>query len=322
MILVLLLANLVHGLVGLAWIAGLRGLCKPLPVRLWTSLISLALALPPLVAIARILGAPQPPADARLVRADPWADLLRDSHPVLQIVLGVLLIGTTLIFVVQELGPVLRWRRRRFTAPHVADDRLETAYARVCAGSRAVAEGGRLAKRTKVACLESEETIAALHGVVRPTVVISRGLMQRLDDEELDGVIAHELAHVVYGGNARLLVMWLLRALQAWNPAALLLFRSLVEVREESCDELAARITRKPAALASALLKVYGRGHSVPRAGSAARRAHMELVRRADAQATHMRVRVLLDHSGSGAAPRSLVWLSFVVLGGMLWAIS
>ncbi|MWV63654.1 zinc metalloprotease HtpX [Halorubrum sp. JWXQ-INN 858] len=125
------------------------------------------------------------------------------------------------------------------------------------------------------------------------TVAVTTGLLRTLDEEELEGVMAHELAHVknrdvmvmtiasflstiaffivrwgwLFAGNDRnappvwvaiavSLVVWII---------SFLLIRALSRYREYSADRGAALITGKPGALASALVSISGRMDRVPK---------------------------------------------------------
>ncbi len=126
------------------------------------------------------------------------------------------------------------------------------------------------------------------------TVCVTRGLLRSLDDEELEGVLAHELAHVknrdvmvmtiasflstlafmvvrfgfLFGGGrqrqggGQVLVaigvsfaVWIL---------SFVLIRTLSRYREYAADRGAAAITGNPSALASALLTIDGSMDRVP----------------------------------------------------------
>ncbi|SDY56696.1 zinc metalloprotease HtpX [Halopenitus persicus] len=124
------------------------------------------------------------------------------------------------------------------------------------------------------------------------TVCVTTGLLNTLDQEELDGVIAHELAHVK---NRDVMVMtiasflstiaffvvrwgWLFagddrNAPPVWVAIAVslliwvisfLLIRALSRYREFAADRGAASITGNPSALASALQRIDGRMDRVP----------------------------------------------------------
>jgi len=126
------------------------------------------------------------------------------------------------------------------------------------------------------------------------TVCVTEGLLRQLDRDELDGVLAHELAHVknrdvmvmtiasflstiafmvvrwgwLFGGgrnrgnNAPVWVA-ILASLVVWI-ISFLLIRALSRYREYAADRGAAVITGKPSALASALLKISGNVERIP----------------------------------------------------------
>ncbi|WP_336359264.1 M48 family metallopeptidase [Haladaptatus sp. ZSTT2] len=114
------------------------------------------------------------------------------------------------------------------------------------------------------------------------TVVISTELMEVLDDDELEGVIAHELAHIknrdvvtmVLGQSVAMLIGWgvyfvvrnvadgILGWILAWiasiiaNMLVMIFVLVISRVREYAADEDAAQYTGNPEALASALEKI------------------------------------------------------------------
>ena len=123
-------------------------------------------------------------------------------------------------------------------------------------------------------------------------VCVTTGLMRRLETDELEGVLAHELSHVahrdvavitiasVLGGLAGLIVSFRFysrlfgQGRRDQNTAAViaavmvvsalvytisfLLIRALSRYRELAADRAAAMLTGRPSALASALTKVNG----------------------------------------------------------------
>ena len=127
------------------------------------------------------------------------------------------------------------------------------------------------------------------------TVCVTQGLLRTLDDDELEAVLAHELAHVK---NRDVMVMtiasflstlafivvrwgWLFGGGRNRNGGgqvivaigisfvvwvvSFLLIRALSRYREYAADRGAASITGKPGALASALLTIDGRMDRVPK---------------------------------------------------------
>jgi heat shock protein HtpX len=134
----------------------------------------------------------------------------------------------------------------------------------------------------------------------RVTLCVSRGLRDKLDEAELEGVLAHELSHVAHGDavvmtvasfvgvlaglTARLgarLMFFAGRARGAWQFLAvalavtalsavtwfisLVLIRALSRYRELAADRAAAVLTGNPAAIGSALAKISGPGALIPR---------------------------------------------------------
>ena len=321
----LLAASVLHSTVALAWIAGVRRLAGPISASLTASLGMLAIALPVVLGAARLSGLPPPPDAWLLVRVRAWVAAIEGAGPGLRLALLALLGGTGFVFAAQELLPLQRWRGRRWQYASTRDRRLEASLARV----RAALDRQRPARwhlrMPRILALETPRPIAALHGMTAPIILVSRGLLDRLDDEQLDNVVAHEVAHSLRGGNLLLLIIWLARVLQAASPTALVLYRNYIEAQEQACDSLAARLTGHPAALASALLEVQQHRHpgAIRRRGEGfVRRSRREILRRTDLAVTRARVRALLDTTPTGAAPHALVWGSACVLAALLWGIA
>ncbi len=127
-------------------------------------------------------------------------------------------------------------------------------------------------------------------------VCVTTGVLRRLDAEELEGVLSHELAHVAnrdvavmtvasalgllagfitrwglyFGGGrgrdrngaAAFLVIWLVSILV--YVISFLLTRALSRYRELSADRCGAFLTGRPSALASALVKISGDMARIP----------------------------------------------------------
>ena len=129
----------------------------------------------------------------------------------------------------------------------------------------------------------------------KSTVCVTQGLLQTLDEEELEGVLAHELAHVknrdvmvmtiasflstiafiivrwgwLFGGGRNRqggggMVVAVLVSLVVWIVSFVLIL-TLSRYREYSADRGGAAITGNPSALASALLTISGRMDRVPK---------------------------------------------------------
>jgi heat shock protein HtpX len=123
-------------------------------------------------------------------------------------------------------------------------------------------------------------------------VAVTTGIMNTLDEEELEGVLAHELAHIKnrdvmvmtiasflstiaflvvrfgwwFGGGRREnggVIVAILASLVVW-VVSFFLIRALSRYREYAADRGGAVITGNPSALASALLKISGEMDNVP----------------------------------------------------------
>ncbi|MFZ4577796.1 MAG: M48 family metalloprotease [Myxococcota bacterium] len=317
----LLTANVIHGLVALGWAFGVERVAGPWTASARMRLYQLALALPVVVLLLRLLGVPPFPDGLRLVRVDVWAGWLTGGGMEVQVPMTILFGGTAVVFAVQELAPFWQRRRKPREAPRAPDQRLEATLLQV---RHLYAEVGvRLPRGNRILArrIETDQPTAALHGLRHPTLLVSRKLLNTLDDDELAAVVAHELAHAATGGSLELLAMWLLRALQAMSPAALVAFRHLVEVREETCDALAARVTGRPAALASALLSVHDLAGSGRESTHLVDRARDEVLRRAEHASTRDRVKALLAWRFEKGHTVLGPWSAMLVLGGLLWTI-
>lgn len=154
-------------------------------------------------------------------------------------------------------------------------------------------------KMPKLRIIESPALNAFASGLNEKnyTVTLTRGIIDKLEDEELEGVIAHELMHirnkdvrllvvsiifvgifsfvvqiafrsVLYGGMSRRrgkddgkgMIIVLVVALVAYLLSILFKF-ALSRKREYLADSGAAQMTRRPDALASALEKISGNHH-------------------------------------------------------------
>jgi heat shock protein HtpX len=154
--------------------------------------------------------------------------------------------------------------------------------------------------RVGVADTDLPNAFATGRSPERSVVVVTTGIMRRLDAEELEGVLAHELSHVahrdvlvmtvassagiiasmltrgsqygaMFGGRRRDsngLPLWLVVLVVSLVVYAVsfLLLRLLSRYRELSADRAGAQLTMKPRALATALQKITGEINQIPTA--------------------------------------------------------
>lgn len=97
---------------------------------------------------------------------------------------------------------------------------------------------------------------ATLVGVRSPLLVVDDDLAAAMDEHELEGVIAHELAHLKRRDNLMAAAIGFTRDLAFFVPGGRWALKQLHAEREVAADILAVRYTRRPGALAAGLLKV------------------------------------------------------------------
>lgn len=111
-------------------------------------------------------------------------------------------------------------------------------------------------------------------GIRRPWIALDPDLAAALDAEELDALLAHEMAHIRRRDPLLALLTGLCRDLAFFLPGIHLAVLWLRQEQEETADDLAAASTRRPGALASSILKVWesqvGRRHVVNACAAAA----------------------------------------------------
>ena len=94
-------------------------------------------------------------------------------------------------------------------------------------------------------------------GMRRPVILVDPQLLTGLDGQEIEGLLAHEMAHVVRRDTLLSLLVGIFRDLTFFLPTVHVAARWLRREREEGADEMASEHTGRPAALASSILKVF-----------------------------------------------------------------
>ena len=159
--------------------------------------------------------------------------------------------------------------------------------------------------------VDSEVPMLFCTGVRRQEIVVSRGALALLDDEELEAAFAHELAHLARHDPATSWLIMAGRALMFFNPAFQVVSRVIVRDAEHVADERAAAACGHRLPLAAGLLKLHratSRYAPVPRALPFAA-ALTEPIEKAHARDLEVRCRRLL-----APAPRPLRFGPFRLL--------
>jgi beta-lactamase regulating signal transducer with metallopeptidase domain len=100
-------------------------------------------------------------------------------------------------------------------------------------------------------------------GIIKPVVLLPAALVANLPPEQLEAILAHELAHIRRADNLVNLFQVLMEILFFYHP--LLWWISSVRIeREHCCDDLANRVTGNPRVLARALLNLETSRQAVP----------------------------------------------------------
>src|SRR5438094_5939902 len=109
--------------------------------------------------------------------------------------------------------------------------------------------------RVRVRVVESDDAIAMAVGGRRRTILVSRGLLDLLEKDEIETVIAHELMHLKHHDAEFKVFSRVLSRILFFDPFSKFFEPAGHRAREYLADEAGGRSTGKPAALASALLK-------------------------------------------------------------------
>ena len=148
-------------------------------------------------------------------------------------------------------GAVLTRRLLRSARPVPVGGELQQAVDRLAATMGAPA--------VQVRQLQDCPGGALATGTRNPVVVVDPAFVAALDDHEVEGLLAHEVAHVARRDALLGLAVGIFCDVTFFLPTVHLVGRWLHREREESADEWASRSTRRPAALASGILKVWER---------------------------------------------------------------
>jgi hypothetical protein len=167
-----------------------------------------------------------------------------------------LLAGTSFVFFLQEMMPVMRdvlARKRndpyRVLSPCDGVDELVQQMSE---------QLGIEAPPVRV--IEDSHPFIFTSGSKKHEVLLTSGLIEALDREQLRSALAHELAHIARMSNATKWVIFLVRMLMFFNPIVLIVFRRIIQDDEHICDDITVSLTKDPLVLASTL-KVFYSSH-------------------------------------------------------------
>lgn len=302
---------LAHTLVAMALVQAVTRrlpVAAPTPRFAYGLLILIApLALGALFAAAAPLRATPEFADIAIFASRRWDTLEVAGLPVRWLALAPIVV-VAVVLLLRDIGRLVRpwWREHRLTDHPFPADHDD---ARALAGRVGVFASRLAIAPPRVELLDTEAAILHCHGVVRPTIVVARGLVARLTPAQLDAALAHELAHLAHHDVLRTWVLMALRVVHWFNPFAQVVARRAAQELEWRADDTAARVTGEPLALARALVTCM-RSRDTQFLG---------LVGRSQIVTLEERCRRLLDPP----APVHRAWaLDFVLVGATVAAVA
>lgn len=165
--------------------------------------------------------------------------------------IAAILIITTFLFITKEAIPSIR---HVLSKPLFFPQIEEGDFSKL---DLALANLSKATGHTLPAIFLSPRNVPVIYSQGNKSLVLSASTIDILDVEELEAVIAHELAHLIRQGSVINRVFLVLRFLMFYNPVALIIFLYVISENEKICDDIAINLTDKRLALASGLLKVF-----------------------------------------------------------------
>ncbi len=114
--------------------------------------------------------------------------------------------------------------------------------------------------RIRVGIVESADPLAMAIGGKDRTILLSGGLLALLEKDEAETVVAHELMHLKHHDAEFKVFSRVFSRILFFDPFSKFFDPAVHREREYLADEMGGRSSGKPAALASALLKIASRG--------------------------------------------------------------
>ncbi len=106
-------------------------------------------------------------------------------------------------------------------------------------------------------------------GVMHPLVVLSTDLVEKLDERELRGILAHEIGHIVRYDYLGRWIATVLHDIMIWNLFVIWWYARLKHEQEKAADEYAAGLLNDPIEVAYGLLGLAALPQLTPSLGAA-----------------------------------------------------
>jgi probable HAF family extracellular repeat protein len=104
--------------------------------------------------------------------------------------------------------------------------------------------------------MTASRTEPGIVGILRPVLILPKGLLQRLSPAQTEAVVSHELCHVRRRDNLFAAIHMAIEAIFWFHPLVWWIERRLIEERELACDEEVLRRGSDPEAYAEGILNV------------------------------------------------------------------
>jgi uncharacterized protein (TIGR03435 family) len=144
---------------------------------------------------------------------------------------------------------LVRWRRMRWSLRQAVP----------LTSGREVESLRRLATRLGVRPPPMRESEVPVEpgacGILRPVLLWPRGISDRLTDDQVDAILAHELCHVRRRDNLAAALHMASQAIFWFHPLVWWIGARLVDERERACDEEVIRLGSEPEVYAESILK-------------------------------------------------------------------
>jgi bla regulator protein blaR1 len=153
-------------------------------------------------------------------------------------------VAYSLSLVATALGSLARAKRSAHPFPNDREGRLRLWTT--------VKTSGRAATLV----VSNDVRSAAVLGLGRPAIAVAPGVLQDLDDRELDQVLVHEWAHVQRHDDIGRLSQTLIKAIAGLHPAVWWIDRQIDLERESACDDWSVNLVGSAKGYAACLIRL------------------------------------------------------------------
>jgi len=175
------------------------------------------------------------------------AGVVSSLERVLPALIGLWLCGVMAVFVTRYA----QWRK----VWAAARDATPLREGREVAALRRIEHLMRI--RQPIAMRQSRASVEpGVFGIVRPILLWPAGISERLEDAQLEAIVAHEVQHVQRRDNLSAAIHMVVEAIFWFHPLVWWLGARLVEERERACDEGVLQLGSEGQVYAEGILKV------------------------------------------------------------------